>query len=236
MFLLLFKTRLRYYRNFLRAHFDRVTMIELSCIGLILLYLAVRSPADIGYRLEIFFTPEFAAKWPERWLSLLPVFYFAAEFSAWVTLRPADEWQILAALPFQKHALLRYHLARHFLKTATLLLVGVLPFAFGRGDFWSGGLQSVTALVFMSALQLAAFAQAHLLRSGAAAAGKWGRWAAGEILIVTLLLLGPQNGFFDFLAAWSFGWHHLLVAILLSIAAMIYVRFGCPPERLFDPG
>ncbi|MGH7494143.1 MAG: hypothetical protein ACREOO_17350 [bacterium] len=229
MFFLLFKTRLHYYRNFLRAHFDRVTVIELACIGLIFLYLAARSPADIGYRPEAFFTPEFAARWMVRWLSLLPLFYFAAEFLAWVTLRPAGEWQILAALPFQKYALLRYQLARHFLKTASLLLIGILPFAIGRGDSWSAGLQSVTALVFMSALQLMAFAQAHLLRSRAAPARKWGRWGLGEIIIMAPLLSCSQGEFGVTLVAWSFGWTHVLAAIIflifcwMMINALMYV-------------
>ena len=90
MFPLLFKTRLRYYRNFIRAHFDRVTLLDLALIGLILLYLTARSPADIGYRLEALLSPDFAEQWQVRWLTLLPLFYLVAEVMAWVTLRPAN--------------------------------------------------------------------------------------------------------------------------------------------------
>jgi hypothetical protein len=52
MLILLLRTRLHYYRNYLRHHFDRMVRLEIGLIVAILLFLTVRSPADIGYSLK----------------------------------------------------------------------------------------------------------------------------------------------------------------------------------------
>jgi len=74
MLLLLLRTRLRYYRNYLRHHFDRMVWLEIGFIILILFYLAGRSPADIGYNLKFLLEKDFPLKYAAPWVTLLPVF------------------------------------------------------------------------------------------------------------------------------------------------------------------
>jgi hypothetical protein len=111
-------------------------------------------------------------------------------------------------------------------------MIGTWPFAFGHGSWVTRGRQSATALVFMSALQLIAFGQAHLLCSRAK---KWRRWGPREILIAALLTYCSQSEMISH-AAWPFDGYHLLAAVVLIFGATIYVHLTCPPERLFVAG
>ncbi len=234
MFLLLLRTRFRYYRNFVRAHFDRVTLVELGLIGVIFLYLTVRSPADIGYRLEALFSPEFVSRWPAQWLTLLPLFYFVTECMAWVSLRPAGEWQLLGTLPFARHAVTRYHLVRHFLKTAGLLAVGILPFAFIHEDFFARSVQVATVAAVMLALQLLAFCQAYILRRPISWWKKWARWGSAEALIASALVFSSESQSAAIQAIPLFELHHLFMALVGVGIVAIYTHRICAPELLFE--
>ena len=91
MLKLLIKTRIRYYRNYLKNHLDKVTTIELGLIFLVFLLLLARSPADIGYNLKWFFSAEYPRQWAKIFSFLLPIFYLISEFFAWLSLRPSTE-------------------------------------------------------------------------------------------------------------------------------------------------
>ncbi len=185
MLILLLKTRLRYYRNYLRHHFDRVARIEIAIIILIALYLTGRSPADIGYSLAFVQEPDFPQRFVGAWISLLPVFYLTAEALALMTLRPTGEWQMLGALPFSKQAITNYHLLRHAGKTLLLLLIGTLPFFAGQENFFIKTFRFLAALGVLITLQVAGFRQAHVFRvSSPKILRRILRWLPTEVLIV----------------------------------------------------
>ena len=185
MLTLLLKTRLRYYRNYLRHHFDRVARIEIAIIILIALYLTGRSPADIGYSLAFVQEPDFPQRFTGAWLSLLPVFYFVAEALALMTLRPTGEWQMLGALPLSKQAITNYHLLRHAGKTLLLLLIGTLPFFVGQVNFLTKTFHFLIALGVLLTLQVAGFRQAHVFRASSPQLfRRILRWLPAEVLIV----------------------------------------------------
>ncbi|NUO84404.1 hypothetical protein HUU05_30380, partial [candidate division KSB1 bacterium] len=239
---LLLATRLRYYRNFIRAHFDRLTLIELCGIFLILIFLTLRSPADIGYRLDFLSASDFPQQWASLWAALLPLFYLTAEAFALITLRPAGEAQILGTLPLAHQALLPYHLVRHLLKTFALMLLGAMLFLLGKHGWGQRAMAAFTALTLMLALQLLAFGQAYVLRrrllptprsasQGKKVAGRFSkvlRWFAIESVILTALLfthehfsLIPQN--------FSWALSRFLPALALLAGAWVLAR------RLYDP-
>ena len=131
MLKLLLKTRIRYYRNYLKYHLDKVTVIELGLIFLVFLLLLVRSPADIGYNLKWFFSTEYPRHWAKIFTFSLPIFYFISEFFAWLTLRPSTEWQILGVLPFHKNAVTNYYLLRYSSKIFSFVFIGTIAFLGG---------------------------------------------------------------------------------------------------------
>lgn len=185
MLLLLLKTRLRYYRNYLRHHFDRVARIEIAIIILIALYLTGRSPADIGYSPAFVQEADFPQRFAGAWLSLLPVFYLVTEALALMTLRPTGEWQMLGALPLPKQAITNYHLLRHASKTILILLLGTLPLFIGQADFLTKTFHFFTALGILLTLQAAGFRQAHVLRASSPQLfRRILRWLPTEVLIV----------------------------------------------------
>src|SRR5574342_640075 len=132
MLLLLLRTRLRYYHNYLRHHFDRMVWLEIGLIVFILFYLIGRSPADMGYSLKFLLAKEFPFLYAQNWVALLPLFYLVSEALALLTLRPTGDWQILGALPVLKPAITNYHLLRHGSKILALLLAGTAPFWIGE--------------------------------------------------------------------------------------------------------
>jgi hypothetical protein len=162
---LLLRTRLRYYRNYLRHHFDRAARIEIGIIILIAFYLAGRSPTDIGYSLEFVQEADFPQRFAAAWISLLPVFYLTSEALALMTLRPTGEWQLLGALPLSRQAITNYHLLRHAGKLFLLMLIGTLPFYVGDENILVKFFHFLTALGILLTLQVAGFRQAHQLRS-----------------------------------------------------------------------
>ena len=189
MLILLIRTRLRYYRNYLRHHFDRVARIEIAIIILIALYLTGRSPADIGYSLAFVQEADFPRRFASAWISLLPLFYFVAEALALMTLRPTGEWQMLGALPLSKQAITNYHLLRHAGKTLLLLLIGTLPFFVGDENILAKVFHFLTALGILFALQIAGFRQAHLLRSSSRKLfRRIFMWLPTEVLIVSVTI------------------------------------------------
>jgi len=103
MLFLLLRTRRRYYRNYLRHHFDPMVWLEIGAIILILFYLVGRSPADIGYNLKVLIAKDFHLKYSNHWVTLLPIFYLSVEALALITLRPSGELQMLGASHFEKN-------------------------------------------------------------------------------------------------------------------------------------
>jgi hypothetical protein len=79
MLVLLLSTRLRYYRNYLRHHFDRLVWLEIGVIILILFYFVGRSPADIRYNLKFLLAEDFAWQYAKLWAALPPLFYLSTE-------------------------------------------------------------------------------------------------------------------------------------------------------------
>ncbi|MGH7451993.1 MAG: hypothetical protein ACRENG_11635 [bacterium] len=231
MLFLLLRTRLRYYRNYLRHHFDRMVWLEIGLIVIILLFLTVRSPADIGYSLKFLWEKDFPLRYAEKWVALLPIFYLSVEALALVTLRPTGEWQILGALPIHKTAITKYHLLRHLGKTFGLLLLGTLPFLIGNDSAFVKILRGFFALGILLLLQWAGFAQAYTLRhTHKKTPQKLLRWLPVEAAIILFLIGGASWLPSMFVGATS----HALIAVLpiwsLALALLFYL---C---RAYEPG
>lgn len=231
MLILLLRTRLRYYRNYLRHHFDRMVWLEIGLIVTILLFLTVRSPADIGYSLKFLRAEDFFLRFAEHWAALLPIFYLIVEALALVTLRPTGEWQILGALTIDKRAITNYHLLRHLGKTVGLLLLGTLPFWIGNDSAFVKISHGLFALGFLLLLQFAAFAQAYTLRNvHKKTSQKLLQWLSLEGAIILFLIGGAPWLRSMFVGATS----HALIAALptwsLALALLFYLR------RAYEPG
>jgi len=189
MISLLLKTRLKYYRNYIRYHFDRTTKIEIALIFLVFLLLILRSPADIGYNFKWMRDEHFNQYWANIFSIFLPIFYLLSEAFAIYTLRPSGEWQLLGALPFSRRSITHYYLFRHFSKAVILMLIGCLPFWFALTNSLAlRVLRFSVALGILFVLQLSAFQQAYRLRF--LRYPFWQRitrWLLPEVFIVGLL-------------------------------------------------
>lgn len=231
MLLLLFRTRLRYYRNYLRHHFDRVVWFEIGLIVFIFLYLTGRSPADIGYSLDFLLEKDFPAKYAAQWVTLLPAFYLIAEALAFITLRPTGEWRILGTLPIAQSTITDYHLLRHSSKTAGLLFIGSIPFLAGDYSVIEKLARCCFALGMLLALQLAGFKQAFSLRNTERTLPKRIlRWLPTEAIILCILIFGVSqlqplviNSSNKILLAWPAGW-------ALAAGLFYYLRRNYAPE------
>ncbi len=231
MLILLLRTRLRYYRNYLRHHFDRMVWLEIGLIVIILLFLTMRSPADIGYSLKFLRAEDFPLHYVEHWAALLPIFYLIAEALALVTLRPTGEWQILGVLPIHKTSITKYHLLRHLGKTAGLLLLGTLPFWIGNDSAFVKSSRGLFALGILLLLQWAGFAQAYTLRNAhKKTSQKLLQWLPLEGTIILFLIISAPWLQSMFIGATS----HALIAVLptcsLALALLFYLR------RIYEPG
>ncbi len=244
---LLLATRLRYYRNFIRAHFDRVTILEFGAIFLIFFFLTLRSPADIGYRLEFLSASDFPQKWASLWAALLPLFYLTAEAFALITLRPTGEAQILGTLPIAHQAILPYHLVRHFLKTFGLIFFGAAFFLIGKYSLGERAVAALTALTFMLALQLLAFVQAYGLcrrllptrrssAQGKRVAGGFSkvlRWFVIEsVILITLLFTHEHFNLIPHDFSWAL--RRFLLALAMLTGAWVLARRRYDPALLLE--
>ena len=194
MLSLLIKTRLKYYRNYIRYHFDRRTKIELAIIFLFLLLLLARSPADIGYNFKWMSDEKFPQNWASFFSIFMLIFYLLAEGFAFYTLRHSREWQLLGSLPFSKKSVTNYYLFRQLSKTILLILIGCLPFLLSFTS--SVGIRifrfiaAIGALIF---LQLTAFNQAYRLRNpNQPFRHKIIPWMLVEFLILGLIIINVQ--------------------------------------------
>lgn len=231
MLTLLLRTRWRYYRNYLRHHFDRVVWLEIGLIGIILLFLTVRSPADVGYNLQFLQAKNFPLRFAEHWVTFLPIFYLVSEALAMVTLRPTGEWQILGALPVDKRAITNYHLLRHLSKIFGLLLIGTLPFWIGNDSAFHETSRSLCALGTLLTLQLAAFKQASLLRDTHKKLPQrlW-RWLPVEAAIIFTLIIGAASLQNILIGAQSRVPVAVLLAWSVALALLFYIR------QTYEPG
>lgn len=231
MLTLLLRTRLRYYRNYLRHHFDRMAWLEIGLIVTILLFLTVRSPADVGYNLQFLRAEDFPLRFTEYWAALLPIFYLIVEALAIITLRPTGEWQILGALPLHKQAIINYHLLRHLGKTFGLLLLGTLPFWIGNDGAFHKTSRGLFALGALLTLQLAAFKQAGLLRDAhKKLPQKLWRWLPWEGAIIFTLVIGAASLQNILVGAQSGVLIAALPAWSVALAMLFYIR------RTYEPG
>ncbi|MDZ7290853.1 MAG: hypothetical protein ONB44_06585 [candidate division KSB1 bacterium] len=228
MLSLLFKTRLRYYRNYLRHHFDRAARIEIALIILIVLLLTGRSPADIGYSLKFLSAVEFPTRWANLLTVLLPLFYLAAEVLAFITLRPTGEGQILGALPFDRRTIANYHLLRFWGKTGPMLFLGTAPFLLGVGDTAGRMLHFFTVLGILVTLQLVAFLQAHRARQRSPQ--KLFGWLFAEAVTIFILIAGASWWRQMFIAPEGIG----LIGFLLGWSAVPFFLFYI--YRAYEPG
>lgn len=188
MLKLLLKTRFRYYHNFFLYHFDRRLRIELGIIGLIFLFLLLRSPADIGYSLKFLSAPDFPEKWRQVWAAALPVIYLIFEILAFLTLRTSGEWAMLGSLPFSRPVILRYQLFRFAWKVAPVFFIGTLPFLIGWTTHFSNLFHFFIAIGTWACLFLLAFWQAFTLRQQKAGKSmKLLIWFTTESTLLTLL-------------------------------------------------
>lgn len=190
MLIRLFKMRLRYYRNYIRYHFDRPTILLLTFIILVLVLLTGRSPADIGYSLEFLQRAEFPARWQQLFIQLLLAFYLLAEIFAFLTLRLSQEWSLLGTLPISRTVVLNYILLRHLAKSSVPILLTLALFWVGPGGFLSPCLRSLAALSGVLFLHLYAFLQAyHWYQRQRPGWQRMLRWLGPELLIWSMLWL-----------------------------------------------
>jgi len=194
MLSLLIKTRLKYYRNYIRYHFDRRTKIEIAIIFLLLLLLLARSPADIGYNFRWISDENFPQQWASFFVIYLLIFYLLAEAFAYYTLRHSKEWQLLGSLPFSKKSVTNYYLVRHLSKTILFIFIGCLPFLLSFTS--SVGIRTVRFFAAIGALiflQLLAFNQAFRLRNpDQSFLQKNIRWLLIEVLISGFIILNAH--------------------------------------------
>ncbi len=224
MLSLLIKTRLKYYRNYLRYHFDRRTKIEIATIFLFLLLLIVRSPADIGYNFKWMSDENIPRHWASFFSIYLVIFYLLAEVFAFYTLRQSKEWQLLGSLPFSKRSVTNYYLFRHLSKTILLILIGCLPLLLSFTS--SVGIRTVrffAAIGVLLFLQLMAFNQAfRLCNPNQSFRQKIIRWLLIEFLILGFIILNAQWLKTTFSGALNLG---LLVLFLIWIILPIFLKY-----------
>jgi len=215
MLSLLIKTRFKYYRNYIRYHFDRTTKLEIVLIFFILILLTLRSPADIGYNFKWIHDENFPRLWANFFSLYLLIFYLLSEAFAFYTLRPSTEWQLLGSLPFSKQSVTNYYLFRHFSKTISLMLIGCLPLLLSfSSNVSSRGLRFLAASGIFVFLQLTTFNQAYRLRhTKHSFRQKITHWLVVEVLILGLILINAlwlrsvfsksfHIGLFGFLLLW----------------------------------
>lgn len=189
MLLLLLQTRFRYYLNFIHWHFTRRVLIELGFLSLFGIYLAVRSPADIGYRIDALFTGAYSPTGLQTRLSWLWLFYLVSEITAWFTLRPTADRDLLISLPVPTKTLGSYYLLRYFLKITPLIILGSAPFLTGTPSWLIRATAFGLAGAILLLIGLVAFAQAEKIRRRS---GFPGRWLLVEIIVLGLLGATPE--------------------------------------------
>lgn len=188
---LLVKTRFRYYRNYIKYHFDKITLIEIGLIFFFFLLLLARSPADIGYRIGWLLSSEFSASWLKFFINLLPFFYLLSELSGWRTLRHSGEWNLLVTLPFKRNLISSYFFLRHISKTASISIVAVAAFLAGADPIIQRMMRTVFAVLFLLLLQQLSFLQARNLRDKSfKKVFNILRWMTGDILVLGVLIFG----------------------------------------------
>jgi len=233
MLILLIKTRLNYYRNYIRYHFDRTTKIEIALIVLILVLLTFRSPADIGYNFKWLHDEKFPYQWASFFSIYLIIFYLLSEGLAFHTLRLATEWQLLGTLPFPKGSILNYYLLCHLSKTGILILIGCLPFLFTlSSNMEVRALRFFTTMGILLFLQFMTFYQAHRLRnthqqfvSGVL------RWFLVDALILIIIVsTAPwlRSAFSKSLFNFQLLWFWLLYIALPVLWVQIHKNFNLP--------
>ena len=226
MLSLLIKFRLKYYKNYIRYHFDQRTKIELGLVILILLFLTLRSPADIGYNFKWMHEEKFLSNWAKIFLTLLPVFYLISEAFGFMTLRKSQEWQILGALPFHRKSIADYFLVRQGIKIMPFALIGIFPFLLTlKVKFPSRLLSTFAALGILLFLQMLAFYQAYHIRNHTVRnIFRLGRWFVFDILIIALLILFSLNSGSIFLKISPASLSIFSIAWLLSLLFLFHIQ------------
>ena len=191
---LLLKTRFQYCRNYIKYHFDKITLIEIGLILLIALLLLLRSSSDIGYGVNWLFQSDFSGQWSRLFPILLPIYYLLSEFFAWITFRQSSEGYIIASLPFPGKSITNYYLIRHFNKIFSFFLLISLLFLAGANPLTIRFLHFFSGTGLMGLLTLISFRQV----SGRKNAGRKRtqgllQWLMIELLVLSgLILLIPQ--------------------------------------------
>ena len=230
MLSLLIKTRLKYYRNYIRYHFDRTTIIEIALIFMALALMLVRSPVDIGYNFKWMSDEDFFQKWT-NFFSIYPIiFYVLSEVFALVTLRLSTEWQILGSLPFSKKSITSYYLFRHFSKIVLLILIGSLPFLLTLSSNWRLRiLRFFGSLGILLSLQLITFYEAYRFRNVRKHLGiSIIAWLVVEAIALAAILIGAPWLSSEFSKPLNFGFMLLLLPwiALPFLWIVIHQTFG----------
>lgn len=191
MLRLLIRTRLRYYRHFVRYNFNRRTLLEIGLTALLVFMLIGRFPSDLPYLLPDVFSAEFSAAYTAFFMKMVLVFYWTVETAALATLRPTCEIQLLTPLPFSQRDIRGYHVARHALKTAFLLILLAILFLGGSGGFLAHGGRLMAGIGILIIIQQLGFIQAYTLRRWLSVRHESGmllRWVAieGGLVLVWL--------------------------------------------------
>ncbi|HEX9972659.1 MAG TPA: hypothetical protein VGD14_11370 [bacterium] len=226
MLSLLIKFRLKYYKNYIRYHFDRTTKIEIGLVILILLFLTLRSPADIGYNFKWMHDENFLSNWAKIFLTLLPVFYIISEAFAFMTLRISQEWQILGGLPFHRKSIANYFLVRQAIKIMPLALIGIFPFLLSlKVKFPLRILSTFAALGFLFLSQMLSLYQAYQMRNhNVKISFRIARWLIFEIIIIAFLIAFSRTLYVIFLEINPASLSIVSITWLLSLFLLSYIQ------------
>ncbi len=192
-FRLLLATRLKFYANYVRRHFDRRTIIYIFLIGLIFFYMVLRSPADVGFSLAFLSDPSFPETWLSFWAQTLVLVYIFAFSLTWITLKSRNEGILLGAVPFNNGAVFLYYLSRLWLKSGVVVFGGAALFLLGEASFIQRISLSVLAFFIYALLLLAAFIRASSLLRNLSKKGKMlAGWGGQEAVLLALFAIAPR--------------------------------------------
>lgn len=224
MLSLLIKIKIRHTINYIRAKFDKMTLLYLVLIGVFVLFLIGRTSADFGFKLHELSQHDFLLTWLPLALQGMLFFYLFAESTAYLTLRPSTNKTLLGTLPIPLKTITNYFLANHSVKTGGVILLAAVPFFFARLHFIERILFFFATLNVLVVLQLIAYTQAYRLRrflykkSPALL-----RWLMIESAILIVLYMLPKN-FAIVQTHFGFVWPAIATVLSGLAAILLYSR------------
>lgn len=168
--MLFLRYRSRRWRNFVRHHFDRATLLRLGLLVALGLFATGRSPADIGTRPAALTEPGSGARAFRLALLLLVPGTFLLIRRVRALRTPAGESARLTALGVPPDGVVAWARWRHALALAPFVAVAALASAAGGPDAAAAGTRVLLVLAAGGAAGIAAWHLGAPRRGGSAAA------------------------------------------------------------------